>query len=212
MLFIIFIQRQKWDTQAIDMTVFDVDDEFEAGTITCKSGGGWRNAYGKYHIKPKDYIRSFEQNNETNGYQIIHSWKIKIIKATILMMNIGVVICSKIESIEKMNRSQGFRMSCAFNYKDAGYGVYLCFKTKYGPQTDKYETNRGDMKLKFENGDIVEIVLLFKDHNYENCYVGYTKNGSEIELAFDDLDVNESYALAVAFHRINDAVEILDYP
>ena len=53
------------------------------------------------------------------------------------------------------------------------------------------------MALKFAENDIAEVALLFKDDNYENCCVGYAKNGGIIEIAFDDLNINEEYALAL---------------
>ena len=56
----------------------------------------------------------------------------------------------------------------------------------------------------------MEIILFFQDNNYENCCIGFTKNGSDIEVAFDDLDINQSYAMAVAGDRLAITIQILE--
>ena len=199
-IFEFYPKMDKWDKALIETGALSVNDNTNTVTFTNVKEYIWKNAFGKHRIKPQKYVPSNTAYTKNGKYNIIHSWRIKIIKARLEIINIGIVICSRFDKIRS-----------AFNYKSDGYGIYVCHKTKYGPITSKYENiNRGKMGLAFEEGDTVEVILLFKDNDYGNCCIGYRKNESEIEIAFDDLDVNEEYAVAVAMHQRGDCVQIVE--
>ena len=191
-----------WDKTLIKMDFMSIDDD--TNTITSKKpNSGFENVFGKYRVRPNNYIPS-NMNEQRDGYHIIYSWKIKLVKIYYGIINIGIVIGSKIKDVLG-------RMNEPFNYHGEGYGIYLFDKTVCGRITDKHkEITRHRMELKFEQDDIMEIILLFKDNDYENCCIGFTKNGSEIEIAADDLEIDEDYALAIAIYKPGNTIQILD--
>ena len=82
----------------------------------------------------------------------------------------------------------------------------------YGPVIDSSDgTLRGtlDWDMKFTKGDIVEILLFFEHDQYKHCCLGYRKSGRDIVIGFDDLNINEYYALGVAMWSQGDCVQIV---
>ena len=199
-IFEFYPKMDKWDPELIDKEALSINDNDNTVTFTSSREYRWKNVFGRFRIKPKNYIPSNKKNDRIKGkYDIIQSWKIKIIKADLEIINIGVVICSQINKI-----------TSAFNYTGQGFGIYVCHKFKRGAITKKInEVNRGKMELEFKENDIVEVILLFKDNDYKNCCVGYRKDDTQIEIAFDDLDINEEYAVAVGLHQKFDCVQIM---
>ena len=208
-----YSKMDEWDKQQIhfiDIDTTHFDDDTNIVKIENRETR-WQNIYGKYRIKPKNYISFFKnkknQKHDDQKYEVIQSWKIRVIQNMIIpIINVGIVIASQIEAIEKDEDNIH-----AFDYSNGGYGVQLFFKIKHGPKTQKYNSmNRGKMKLTFKKDDAIEITLLFKDSDYGNCCIGFRKNGSDIELAFDDLDINESYAVAVATYHPEVTIQMLE--
>ena len=195
-------KRDKWDKTLINMQYTKIDDDTNTITLTTRNSG-FENVFGEYRVRPKNFI-SANINEQKDEYHIIYSWKIKLVKIYFGIMNIGVVISSKIENVLARDKEP-------FNYHGEGYGIYLFDKTICGRINDKYrDLTRGRMELKFEQDDIVEIILLFKSNEYKNCCIGFTKNGSKIEIVADDLEIDEEYALAIALYKPEDTIQILD--
>merc|ERR1712154_443187 len=98
---------------------------------------------------------------------------------------IGVVMHSKIDDIKSF-----FCMVL----QRSGYGLIGRKGKLHAP--GHYLDGKMNMRLK-EN-DVVEIVLFFKGINFKYCRLGYKQNGGDMETAFTDLSVDESYHIAVA--------------
>ena len=188
----LYPKSDKWDQSLMnDKIMIDT----ESNSITrISTGGGWENSYGKYRITPNKYNPSKLIKRE--GYQIIHAWKIKLVSAYHLRINIGIAVESNLDSIAE---------NVAFNYRNKGYGIYPCLVHAYGVNA------RGDAyKLKFAQGDIVEIILLFKHGKYGQCCLGYTANDSCIEIIFDDVNIDETYLVGVALNEKDDCVQLIE--
>ena len=185
----------------IDDTRLIVDNETQTVTYdkAPDNSFGWISVFGTMQIRPKDHILSYNGSKvEHNQHLIIHSWKIKVNMKPEDWLEIGVVLCSEMRKVEKW-----------FVDKNRGYSWSASSKFKYGPITSEHwEINRGTMPMSCSSGDIVEAVLLFKDDDFQHCCLGYRHPGEEIEIAFDDLNVDEHYSLACALFGHKTSVQI----
>ena len=60
-----------------------------------------------------------------------------------------------------------------------------------------------------EKGYIIDVTLLSKNNDATKCCLGYRTEDGCIEQAFDQLDVNESYHVAVSFIAL-DCVQFVE--
>ena len=194
----IYPKKDEWDLQTIDNKI-SVDSERNTVTMIANvPTGQWYNAYGKYRIIPRHYVVRSNLLMIRDKYKIIHSWQIKLEKIDkYRIVNCGIAVECNLCSIPGGH---------AFNYNDKGYGIYLCMRTLFGI---KKHGKGCDFVLDFEQGDIMEIILLFIDAEYDKCCIGFAKNGGEIEIAFDEVDIDKTYLVCVALHRMKDCVQLI---
>ena len=86
------------------------------------------------------------------------------------------------------------------NFSEYGCGYGLNGKTG---GSFNYGIKRCNLDMKFKKDDIIQVLLLFKDNNYKNCCLGFKQNGGDIKIAFDKLDINESYHIATSLYLKN---------
>lgn len=191
-------KADKWNKEAIgdQFNRLCLDDETQ--TITFKYDS-WMSAFGTIQIRPKDFIPTNDnEDQETHDkIKIIHSWRVKVtLVDTNDALEVGVALCSK-----------GFHVQRWFCNDKSGYSLSVAREQKYCP---KHGISPIGARIKFESGDIVEMSLLFNNNDFKKCCLGYRHPGQEIEIAFDDLDINEYYCLGVAFYVHSNAVQIVE--
>ena len=146
-------KTDEWDKQRIHLIDIDsthFDDDTNTVTIETRDIFETRcqNIYGKYRIIPRNYISLLKnkknQKDDDQKYKVIHAWKIKIMQsrpAIAFLINVGIVIASQIEAIEKdENNIQEFICN------NGGYGVHIYWYDLGGSETQKFNgIHRGIM-------------------------------------------------------------------
>ena len=99
-----------------------------------------------------------------------------------------------------------------FCCKKCGYGVYGNNMQKYYEQNEIDKHLNGDTlkDIIIKENKVIEVILLFKKNEYDYCCLGYRNYGNyDIEIAFDKLNVNDIYHIAVSIWDWQDCVSFV---
>lgn len=195
-----------WDLKSIDETKFIVNQSNNILKYIGRVYSGWFSAYGTQQIKPKDYlqntttIRNNDEDSDIMYMHIFHRWKIQIIPGySRHSMIFGVIDSLHPREDELFCNSYGYGV-----YDKDGY-KYCSFQNNYPHSHDS------NLDVTWSEGDIAEVILLFKDDDYKHCCVGYRNPGKEnlIKVAFHKLSIDLSYSLAVSMCREDSEIQII---
>eukprot|EP01084_Bolivina_argentea_P190858 327866_1 len=158
----------------------------------------WRNGYGIHEIIPKEFINYCKNKNSNSEYDIIKVWRIKFIKLKeSKFIMVGVIANSKIELVNDY--------FCCAGY---GYGIYGSTSQTFHHYHSHRDSEWKTLNIKFDIKQIMEVILLFKGKDYTHCSLGYRSNG-DIEIAFEKLDINEAYHVAIGMWSNHDCIQLV---
>eukprot|EP01084_Bolivina_argentea_P019151 35617_1 len=191
-------QMDEWDASISEISQgITINSNNKRAIRSIERTRPWLNAFGKQTILPNDYIKIAMQAK--NQQTIIKSWRLKIVemgKEKYDGIFTGIISDSKINGFREFGD-----YFCA-NYKQGGYGLY---------GNHIYPKKQKTLNIRVKMNDVLEVILLLQKNKKNcDCCLAFRKGTENVEIAVNNLDMNEKYRIAVAFYKQNDCVELLN--